>query len=75
MGTVQCLGYDITLDTVFPTIIHPLAENANYVSHSTVTPYGSGYTIGDVIGVAFDSDAGELSFLKMVHLKVLLLLV
>ena len=63
--SIQYLGYDTNSWTYYSNYNSSSGgKYTNYVSHSTVTPYGSGYTIGDVIGVAFDSDAGELSFYK-----------
>lgn len=33
-------------------------------TNNTVTAYGSVYTVGDVIGIAYDASAGSLTFLK-----------
>jgi len=41
-----------------------VAGTGNKVTNSSSTAYGSSYTTGDVIGVAFDADAGTLVFYK-----------
>lgn len=40
------------------------AGNGNKYTNSTGAAYGATYTNGDVIGVAFDADAGTLTFYK-----------
>jgi len=35
-----------------------------YVNGGSSTAYGSTYTVGDVIGIAVDMDAGEITFYK-----------
>jgi hypothetical protein len=38
--------------------------NGNKYNNSTATSYGATYTTNDIIGVAFDADAGSLTFYK-----------
>jgi hypothetical protein len=40
------------------------ASNGNKYNNSSATAYGSTFTSGDVIGVAFDADNGTLAFYK-----------
>ena len=40
------------------------AYNANKYNNNTGVAYGATYTTGDVIGIAFDADAGTLTFYK-----------
>jgi len=40
------------------------ATNGNTYTNGTGTSYGSTYTVGDIIGIAFDADAGTLKFYK-----------
>jgi hypothetical protein len=40
------------------------ASNGNKYNNSSATAYGSTFTSGDVIGVAFDADNGTLTFYK-----------
>ena len=40
------------------------AFNGNKIHNASSTSYGSSFTTGDVIGVAFDADAGTLTFYK-----------
>ena len=40
------------------------ANNGNKYTNGGATAYGATYTAGDLIGVAFDSDAGTLTFYK-----------
>ena len=39
-------------------------SNGNKYTNSAGTAYGASYTTGDVIGVAYDADAGSLTFYK-----------
>ena len=41
-----------------------IAGTGNKANNSTSTAYGASYTTGNVIGVAFDADAGTLTFYK-----------
>jgi hypothetical protein len=38
--------------------------NGNKYNNNTATAYGASFTTGDVIGVAYDADAGSLTFYK-----------
>jgi len=61
----QYLGYDTNSWTYYSNMNNTSGGiYTNYNSNGTIIPYGSGYTSGDVIGVAFDSDTGELSYYK-----------
>jgi hypothetical protein len=40
------------------------AFNGNKIHNASSTSYGASFTTGDVIGVAFDADAGTLTFYK-----------
>jgi len=40
------------------------ADNGNKYTNNSATSYGASYTTNDVIGVAFDADAGTLTFYK-----------
>lgn len=40
------------------------ASNGNKYTNSSGSAYGSSYTSGDVIGIAFDADTGTLTFYK-----------
>jgi hypothetical protein len=39
-------------------------SNGNKTTNGTLTAYGASFTTGDIIGVAYDADAGSLTFYK-----------
>ena len=39
-------------------------SNGNKIVNGTTTSYGSSYTAGDIIGISFDADTGDVTFYK-----------